>query len=75
VFLPVHFKAHVPPFLAVALVDDEFDGVGEGIETVRWRRLGCDLPIVADRRGSHGRRILDEERAITAERIVRDLNL
>ena len=55
-------------------MDDEFDGVREGIEAAGWRRLGCDLTIVADRRGTNEGSVLDEKGAIAAEHIVRDLN-
>ena len=72
--LPVHFKARISTVLAVVLMDDEFDGVREGIQAARRRRLGCDLAIVADCRGPNEGSVLNQKGAIAAEYIVRDLN-
>jgi hypothetical protein len=72
---PVHFEARIATFVAVVLMDDDRNGVHEGVETARRRRLRSNLPIVADRRGPDGGSILDQEAAIAPELIVRNFNL
>src|SRR3954469_16935291 len=55
-------------------MNENSDRVGKSIETARGRHLRRDLPIVADRGSKNGRSVLDEERAIAPEHIMRDLN-